>query len=128
MIREKHQQNIISRQWADIFAVEWVESWNNHDLSWILSHYTYDFEMNSPLIVEIAGVSSGSLIGKVAIATYWQTAFQKVPDLHFKLIGIYVGVSSIVIHYRSSMNRSVAEVMFLNHAQLIYKAVAHYLP
>ena len=35
---------------AQRFALEWIESWNSHDLERILSHYSDDVEVTSPLI------------------------------------------------------------------------------
>lgn len=40
---------MIDREWALEFARDWIESWNSHDMDRILSHYTDDFEMSSPL-------------------------------------------------------------------------------
>jgi len=54
---------MIERAWALEFAQDWIESWNAHDMERILSHYTDDFEMSSPLIVERLGQSLGVLRG-----------------------------------------------------------------
>jgi ketosteroid isomerase-like protein len=43
---------VIELEWARELATEWVAAWNSHDLERILAHYTDDFEMRSPLIVE----------------------------------------------------------------------------
>jgi ketosteroid isomerase-like protein len=32
----------ITKEWAESFAVEWIEAWNGHDLPRVLSHYTDD--------------------------------------------------------------------------------------
>lgn len=40
----------MNQKQANEFAAEWIEAWNAHDIDRILSHYTDDFEMNSPLI------------------------------------------------------------------------------
>jgi hypothetical protein len=48
-------------------------------------HYTEDFEMSSPLIVQIIGEPTGTLKGKAAIRAYWAKAFARIPDLHFDL-------------------------------------------
>ena len=53
-----------TKDWAQKFAQEWVEAWNAHDIERVLSHYTDDFEMNSPFIVEFADEPSGILNGK----------------------------------------------------------------
>ena len=55
---------------AEHFAADWIESWNAHDLNRILSHYTDDFEMSSPVIIQVAGEPSGTLKGKAAVAAY----------------------------------------------------------
>ena len=46
--------------WARRFAEEWIAAWNAHDLERILPHYSDDFEMHSPLIVERMGVPVAS--------------------------------------------------------------------
>ncbi len=43
---------MINEQDARNLAGEWVEAWNAHDLERILSHYTDDFIMESPLRAE----------------------------------------------------------------------------
>lgn len=43
---------MIDSAWSQEFAREWIAAWNAHDLERILSHYTDDFEMSSPLIIE----------------------------------------------------------------------------
>ena len=55
---------MIDQQWAQAFAKDWIASWNAHDMDRILSHYTDDFEMSSPLIVERLGLPEGKLRGK----------------------------------------------------------------
>lgn len=37
------------KEFAQQFAKEWVQAWNNHDIEAILSHYTEDFEIESPI-------------------------------------------------------------------------------
>ena len=58
---------MIDRTWAEQFAKEWIDAWNSHDLDRILSHYVEDFEMSSPLIIELKKDPSGVLRGKTAI-------------------------------------------------------------
>ena len=87
------------RNWAEAFAREWVDAWNAHDLERILSHYTDDFEMTSPLIVERMGVPSGRLKGKEAIRRYWGQGLAGTPDLRSELTAVMVGVNSLAIVY-----------------------------
>ena len=73
---------------ANEFAAKWIEAWNAHDLDRILSHYTDDFEMNSPLIAKRLAVPSGTLKGKAAVGEYWQGALRAYPDLRFELLKV----------------------------------------
>lgn len=49
----------ISREFAERFADEWIAAWNARDLPRVLSRYEDDFEMASPLVVEVAGEPRG---------------------------------------------------------------------
>jgi hypothetical protein len=81
----------ISREFAERFAEEWIAAWNAHDLVRILAHYEDDFEMASPLIVEIAGEPWGVLPGKEKIGAYWEKALRLSPDLRFEKLGVFIG-------------------------------------
>src|SRR5262245_20509 len=107
------------------FAREWVAAWNAHDLERILAHYTDDFELSSPVIVDMMGEPSGTLKGKSAVRDYWSRALARIPDLHFELIDAYAGAGSVVIHYNGPRGAS-AEVFWFNAAGKVYRAAAHY--
>lgn len=117
---------IITREFADSFAAEWIAAWNARDLPRVLAHYRDDFEMNSPLIVEIAGEPSGCLQGKEKVRAYWQAALGKNPGLHFELLDVFVGASSLVFHYRRESGKRAAEILFFNEQGLVYRSAAHY--
>ncbi len=46
------------------FAERWVNAWNDHDLESVLSHYTVDFEMTTPMIQRLLGIDNGTFRGK----------------------------------------------------------------
>lgn len=110
---------------ADEFAKHWIEAWNSHDLDAILSHYTDDFEMSSPVIVGTMDEPSGKLKGKEIIRAYWSKALAKYPDLHFEKLHVLVGVCSVTIIYNGVRGLS-AEVFHFNSQAKIYAAYAHY--
>jgi hypothetical protein len=117
---------MIDKAFADHFAADWIDSWNKHDLDRILSHYTDDFEMSSPVIIKVAGEPSGTLKGKGAIGAYWTKALQLFPNLHFELITTLVGVNSVTLYYQGVRGLS-AEVFHFNTDGKVTKAYAHYL-
>ena len=111
---------------AQRFAKQWIDSWNSHDMETILSHYTEDIEITTPMIKMALGVDNGSLKGKKQVADYWQKAVDKIKDLHFELYDVTSGVDSIALYYKSVMNKKAIEVMFLNDEGKVYKMIAHY--
>jgi ketosteroid isomerase-like protein len=111
---------------ANHFAQDWLDAWNAHDLDRVLSHYTEDFEMHSPLIVQIAGLPEGRLQGKQAIAAYWAKALSLAPNLKFKLHATYLGADSVALHYEGVRGPAI-EVFFFNEAGLVIRAAAHYV-
>ncbi|MFZ2404523.1 MAG: nuclear transport factor 2 family protein [Methylobacter sp.] len=116
----------MNNAFAEHFAGDWIDSWNSHDLQRILSHYADDFEMSSPVIIQLADEAGGTLRGKAAVGDYWAKALQLIPDLHFELITTLVGVNSITLYYRGARGRLSAEVFHFNREQKVTKAFAHY--
>jgi ketosteroid isomerase-like protein len=108
------------------FAADWIDAWNSHDLARVLSHYADDFEMSSPFIIQLAGEPSGTLRGKEAVGKYWRKALELIPDLHFELISVLAGVTTITLVYRGAHGRLAAEVFHFGAEQRVTKAFAHY--
>lgn len=111
---------------AQEFAAAWISSWNSHDMEDILSHYSEDIEITSPMIKLAGGIDSGSLKGKQQVRIYWEKALIKVPDLHFELITVTEGVNAVALYYKSIMNKMAIEVMFFNAEGKVNKMYAHY--
>ncbi len=116
---------MLTPEFAERFAHEWIEAWNSHDLDRILSHYTEDFVMASPRIAVVAGEPSGILRGRQAVGAYWSKALELAPDLRFEHIATLVGADSVVIHYRG-VRGPAAEVFFFDAAGQVTRAAAHY--
>ena len=116
---------MIDKKFAEHFAREWIDSWNSHDLDRILSHYDDQFEMTSPVIIQIAREPSGTLKGKDAVGAYWAKALQLIPDLRFELLTTLIGVNSITLYYRGHRGLS-AEVFHFGHDRKVVRAYAHY--
>lgn len=117
---------MIEEPWAKEFAAEWIAAWNSHDLERILSHYTDDFEMSSPLIIQLMNESSGTLKGKEQIRRYWQKGLENNPQLNFELSDVLIGANSLTILYRNHKGIQVAEVLVFNADGKAFQASAHY--
>jgi hypothetical protein len=116
----------MEKSFADRFAADWINSWNAHDLERILAHYADDFEMSSPIIIQVAREPSGTLHGKAAVRAYWSPALKHIPDLHFELISVLVGVRSITLYYKGARDRLAAEVFHFGLDEKVTSAFAHY--
>jgi hypothetical protein len=96
---------------AQRFASDWLDSWNARDLDAILSHFSDDVVFTSPLAARIVEGSDGVIRGKTALRHYWSEGLNRNPDLHFEIEGLYIGVNTIVIHYRNHSGGLVNEVL-----------------
>ncbi len=118
---------MITRAFAEAFSAEWIEAFNRHDLDRVLSHYSEDFEMSSPFIIKVAGEPSGTLKGRAAIRAYWSKALTLRPDLHFRLVTVFSGVDSVVIHYQRHDDSYAAEYFEFDSSGNVSKSSAHYV-
>ena len=116
----------MDRNFAIQFANEWISAWNAHNIEQVLTHYTDNFEMNSPKIVRIIGEPSGKLKGKAKVREYWTKALDRMPDHHFELITVLVGVESVTLYYHGVGRQPAAEVFHFNTYGKVVKAYAHY--
>jgi hypothetical protein len=93
------------------FVRSWLAAWNAHDLDAVLAHFAEDATFNSPVAARILDGSNGVVEGKEALRKYWREGLKRIPDLRFELVGIYVGVDTIVINYRNQNGGLVSEVL-----------------
>ncbi len=117
---------MIDLEWAQTFANDWIAGWNAHDMERILAHYTDDFEMSSPLIVERLGLADGKLKGKESVGEYWRPSLSLTPPLQFELIAVFVGIDAITLYYNNVGRRLVAETLFFNSAGKVTRGMAQW--
>ena len=108
------------------FAREWIEAWNSHDLSRVLSHYEEDVVLISPRARLVLGVADGAVRGKAALGDYMRAALVKVPDLSFTLKRVFAGVNSVVLEFSTNDGRHGAEFMDFGNTGRVARVVAHY--
>ena len=104
----------MDRATAEEFAASWVKAWNDHDLEQVLSHFAEDVVFASPVAAQLIDGSDGVLRGKAALRAYWGQGLRAIPDLHFTVLDVYVGVSAVVISYRNQKGARVSEVLIFD--------------
>lgn len=93
------------------FAGEWVAAWNARDAEAVLRHYADDVVFTSPTAARVVPESGGTVRGKDALRSYWTAALALNAELRFELLGVYVGVDTLVLHYRNQTGALICEVL-----------------
>jgi ketosteroid isomerase-like protein len=118
---------MITKEFAARFAQEWVDAWNSHDLDIIMSHYTDDFSIETPMAAMLVPESKGLVEGKEAVRAYWTIGLQCIPNLHFEILDVHTGINGVAIYYRNtSTGRVSTEVMFFNDKAKVNRVVVFY--
>jgi len=105
---------MITREFAEDFAAKWVDAFNTRDLDIIFDLYDDGFSMQSPYIQDRMGIISGVLVGKESIRPYWEKSLAIYPPIQFKLISVYIGVDSVIVHYENVGRKLVCETFTFN--------------
>jgi hypothetical protein len=109
------------------FAEAWVRAWNAHDVEAVLDHFSDDVVFTSPVAARLLPETGGVVHGKAALRNYWATALARQPDLHFAVIGVYQGESTLVINYRNHRGQLVNEVLSFDGDGLVREGHGTYL-
>src|ERR1700694_1297388 len=92
---------------ARSFADEWIAAWNSHDLDRILSHYSSDIVLLSPVAQRL--VRNGRVVGIEALRGYWAQGLAAQPELKFTLLNVLVGHDCLTILYRNHRGQQAGE-------------------
>ncbi|PXX00849.1 nuclear transport factor 2 family protein [Mycolicibacterium moriokaense] len=109
------------------YADQWVRAWNAHDVEAVLAHFSDDVVFTSPVAARVVPESGGVVRGKAALRDYWTTALNQHPNLHFELIGVYRGESTVVINYRNHRGQLVNEVLTFGADGLVHEGHGTYM-
>ncbi len=116
----------LSTETAHLFAREWVEAWNSHDLERILSHYSDDVVVTSPVLASLMSLPSGTIEGKAALRQYFSRGLQAFPNVQFDLRDVLWGINTVVLYYRNQRGSMTAEVMQLDDQGQVVRMWANY--
>jgi hypothetical protein len=111
---------------AKEFARQWVAAWNSQDLDAIMSHYDVGVVLISPVAAKILDDPSGTIKGTAALRNYFKRGLELYPNLHFELLDVMWGLSSIVVYYKNQKGTRTAEFMEFGNGGQIIRVVANY--
>jgi len=91
-----------------------------------MSHYDVDVVLISPVAAKILDDQSGTVEGKSALRNYFERGLELYPTLHFELLDVMGGLSSIVVCYKSHKGTRTAEFMEFAKNGKIIRVVPNY--
>ena len=110
----------------EAIAMEWINTWNSHDINDIMSHYSEKIKFSSPIIKRLQVNDEGVIRDKKALQLYFEKGLNAFPDLKFELIKIFEGIGSMAIYYTSVNNMKVVEYLKVNDDNEIIEVNALY--
>lgn len=116
----------ISDKWGQEFAVNWLTAWNSKDIEKISEYYSDEIILASPTVKDMIGYQEGILIKKTELREMWARVFQQIPELHYSLAAVAVGIDTLTIHYTSSFCDMVADVFKFDSGWKIIKSYTYY--
>jgi hypothetical protein len=111
---------------AGAFTHRWITLWNNGDLEGLLEHFADEVIFTSPTAARLIDGCDGVVRGKAALRAYWAHGLSRNPQLRFELVGLYVGINTLVINFRDQTGALVNEVLTF-HGPLIVEGHATHL-
>jgi len=109
-----------------IFARDWIAAWNSHDLDRILDHYAPDVTLTSPAAARLLNDPLGIVSGLTALRGYFRRGLEAFPNLHFELVEVFGGISTVVLVFKNQHGTHTAEFMELDARGRIVLVVANY--
>ena len=118
---------MVTEGFASAFAAKWAASWNSRNINDIMSHYSEDFTIESPMALKLMPESKGVITGKSSVKAYWEIGLAKIPDLHFTVLDVLIGINSLTIYYVNiATGKKSAENLFFNSEGKVYRAFVMY--
>ena len=110
-------------------AFRWFEAFNTKQLDKLLSLYDDDAQHFSPKLKIRQPETNGLIIGKDAMRTWWQDAFERLPDLVDREEQLTANNNRVFMEYTRIVggepNMSVAELLEIKNGKIIFSRVYH---
>ena len=112
-----------------IIAKLWLNAFNEHNLEALLDLYADDAQHFSPKLKIRQPETNGLIIGKDAMRTWWQDAFERLPDLVYREEQLTANNNRVFMEYTRIVggepNMSVAELLEIKNGKIIFSRVYH---
>ena len=116
------------QQHIDI-ANAWFSAFNTHNLEGLLALYDKDAQHYSPKLKLREPDTNGLITGKPALRKWWKDAFERLPDLHYRVTSLTANDERVFMEYvrmvPGEADMLVAEVLEIKSGVIVASRVYH---
>ncbi len=110
-------------------AFKWFDAFNAHNIEQLLSLYDDHAEHFSPKLKIRKPETNGFVRGKAEMREWWQDAFNRMPDLQYKVTSLTANEDRVFVEYLRIVSGEddlmVAEVYEVKDGKIIASRVYH---
>jgi limonene-1,2-epoxide hydrolase len=110
-------------------ALNWFDAFNRQHLNDLLSLYDEQAQHYSPKLKIKQPETNGLISGKKSLTLWWKNAFERLPELHYKLLKLTADETQVFMEYirqnPGEVDLPVAEVLEIKNGLIIYSRVYH---
>jgi hypothetical protein len=110
-------------------AQKWFEAFNEHQLENLLALYDDEAQHYSPKLKIKKPDKNGFLKGKNALQDWWQSAFNDIPSLHYKVTSLTANDDRVFMEYIRQVEGEndllIAEVLEIRDDKIQFSRVYH---
>jgi len=110
-------------------ARAWLDAFNRHDVPSLIALYGESCTHTSPKIRALHPDTDGQLVGKAALAAWWNAANARLPGLRYEVTHIVADEARAIIEYvRHAPNEPpmpVAEAFDVRDGRIVASRVYH---
>jgi ketosteroid isomerase-like protein len=108
-------------------AHKWFEAFNNKNIDQLLSLYDEYAEHFSPRLKAKSPDTNGIIKGKKEMQTWWETAFEDLPTLQYKVTSLTANSDRVFMEYIRSVEGEndllMAEVLDIKEGMIVFSRV-----
>ncbi|MFT3912318.1 MAG: nuclear transport factor 2 family protein [Ferruginibacter sp.] len=110
-------------------ALNWIDSFNEHDLEKLLNLYNDNAIHFSPKLKIRQPETNGWINGKDSLRSWWADAFDRLPSLQYHLKNLIVNDEQLLMEYQRKVtgepDMMVAEILEINNGVIVKSRVYH---
>ncbi len=110
-------------------AFRWFENFNNKEIDKLLSLYDEEAQHFSPKLKLHQPETNGLVVGKEAIKVWFNDAFERLPNLHYKVTSLTANSDRVFMEYvrqvENEADMLVAEVLEIKNGKIVFSRVYH---